>query len=91
MPFVTVAVFRNSCWKKIFEFEDHNRKNCWLWWNNLKRFDADFIGCKNADYVKLFDAEEYKKMLEEIKAEIDKNMPSIRDKGVPKEDPDQFI
>ena len=48
-------------------------------------------GGDTADYVKLFDAEEYKKMLEEIKAEIDKNMPSIRDKGVPKEDPDQFI
>lgn len=41
--------------------------------------------------MKLFDAEEYKKMLEEIKDEIDENMPSIMEKGVPKEDPDQLI
>ena len=83
--------FPNSRWKNIVENHD-DKKNCWLWWNNLNKiFDADFVGGDTADYVKLFDAEEYKKMLEEIKAEIDKNMPSIRDKGVPKEDPDQFI
>ena len=83
--------FPNSRWKNIVENHD-DKKNCWLWWNNLNKiFDADFVGGDTADYVKLFDAEEYKKMLEEIKDEIDENMPSIMEKGVPKEDPDQLI
>ena len=83
--------FPNSRWKNIVENHD-DKKNCWLWWNNLNKiFDADFVGCDTADYVKLFDAEEYKKMLEEIKDEIDENMPSIMEKGVPKEDPDQLM
>ena len=87
-----IKVFPDSSdWKNIVKNHKYEEQG-WLWWNNLNgRFDANFLDFQDDDYVKLFDAKEYNSMLDKIKEAIDENMPSIMEKGVPKEDPDQLI
>ena len=61
-------------------------KGYWVWWKWLpsKNEKINFSNCSGENYLKLYDAVEFNKIMENIYDDIDSNLSFIIKNGVPK-------
>lgn len=76
------SLYNNADWKDWVD----RIKGCWVWWKWLpsKNEKINFSNCSGENYLKLYDAVEFNKIMENIYDDIDSNLSFIIKNGVPK-------
>ncbi len=76
------SIFNNESWNKCIDTMPKN--SFWVWKRYLpsKYEQPDFIECDD-NYLKLYDSADYDQFLKKIYSELDNNMQSILEKGIP--------
>ena len=83
-----MCLYDNNDWQDwVNKIPEEPKQKNWVWWRWLpsKEEQIDFSKCAGENYIKLYDATEFNKIMNKIYLDIDSNLDFILKNGVPKD------